>query len=173
MVTIATQSQHCNKLLYMVRYIGAFGIDFAHNVDNVKEGLNKVSEGLLQYGVTGFCPTLVSSSPDVYRKVSILDPRTIVQYNMCCIFSHQVLPEMGATTGAVNLGVHVEGPFISKSQFGAHDVRNLRTLEGVSHTLGDCHPRTFGSCTHSNLCFRVLKIWRRCTAVWTISRSSL
>lgn len=55
---------------------GGFGYDFANNVDNVEEGLKVVSEGLLQYGVTGFCPTLVSSSPDVYKKVSeIVRPR--------------------------------------------------------------------------------------------------
>lgn len=50
-------------------FIGGFGVDFANNIENIEEGLKIVSEGLLQYGVTGFCPTLVSSSPDVYRKV--------------------------------------------------------------------------------------------------------
>ena len=38
---------------------------------------------------------------------------------------------MGATRGAINLGVHVEGPFMSESRVGAHEVGNLRTLEGV------------------------------------------
>lgn len=50
-------------------FAGGFGVDFANNVDNVEKGLNMVSEGLLQYGVTGFCPTIVSSSREDYHKV--------------------------------------------------------------------------------------------------------
>lgn len=42
-----------------------------------------------------------------------------------------MLPKVGETTGAINLGVHVEGPFVNKSRVGAHEVGNLRTLEGV------------------------------------------
>lgn len=52
---------------------GAYGIDFADNeepVDVLQKNINKVAKGLLQYGCTAFCPTVVSSSAAVYEKVS-------------------------------------------------------------------------------------------------------
>ncbi|XKL64746.1 hypothetical protein PGB90_004832 [Kerria lacca] len=93
---------------------GGFGIDFSYNVNDVEKGLQTVSEGLLQYGITGFCPTLVSSSPDVYK---------------------EILPKMGCTSGAINLGTHVEGPFVNKARVGAHAISNLRTFDEGMKTV--------------------------------------
>lgn len=53
------------KYMYV---LGAFGIDFTHNCG---EGLEIVKKGLLQFGVTGFCPTIVSTNSSNYHKVSI------------------------------------------------------------------------------------------------------
>lgn len=50
-------------------YIGAFGIDFTHNSG---EGIEIVRKGLLQFGVTGFCPTIVSTTTSNYHIVGIL-----------------------------------------------------------------------------------------------------
>ena len=51
---------------------GAYGIDFA-DYEEPNEKLSKdidtVAKGLLQYGCTAFCPTVVSSDPAVYSKV--------------------------------------------------------------------------------------------------------
>ncbi|XP_065221555.1 N-acetylglucosamine-6-phosphate deacetylase [Planococcus citri] len=98
-----------------VQVNGGFGIDFSFNESNVEEGLNMVANGILQFGVTGFCPTLVSSHPDTYRKV---------------------LPRMGETTGAINLGIHLEGPFINADKVGAHAKGHLRNLSrGMNSVL--------------------------------------
>ncbi|KAF8978791.1 hypothetical protein BGZ46_006140 [Entomortierella lignicola] len=90
---------------------GAFGVDFSLPLDHDKyeKGVLKVSRGLLKYGTTSYCPTIVSSSASVYHKVlSHLKPRA-------------GSPETGATI----LGAHVEGPFINKARHGAHELEVL------------------------------------------------
>lgn len=51
---------------------GAFGIDFS-DYEGPEEKLAKdiatVANGLLQNGCTAFCPTVVTSAPEVYSKV--------------------------------------------------------------------------------------------------------
>lgn len=65
------------QLIYIYIYIymwssiaGAFGVDFSVETDDIKAGVCKVAKGLLSHGVTSFCPTVVTSLPDSYRKVS-------------------------------------------------------------------------------------------------------
>ena len=49
---------------------GAFGVDFSSlAADAVHDSLDNVSRGLLQHGVTAYCPTLVTSSRDYYHRV--------------------------------------------------------------------------------------------------------
>ena len=50
-------------------FSGAYGVDFSHDTDTVAEGVQKVAKGLLQYGVTSFCPTVVTSPKEDYQKV--------------------------------------------------------------------------------------------------------
>ena len=44
-------------------------MDFSVDTGNVAAGLCNVAGGILQHGVTSFCPTIVSSKPEVYQKV--------------------------------------------------------------------------------------------------------
>lgn len=98
--------------------LGGFGIDFTHNVDNVQNGINKVAKKLLEFGVTSFCPTLVTSPSETYYKI---------------------LPNMkkrnGGRHGAAVLGVHIEGPFISPSKKGAHPENYIRQFDKASISM--------------------------------------
>ncbi|KAI8074583.1 hypothetical protein BC940DRAFT_288591 [Gongronella butleri] len=95
---------------------GGYGIDFAdHDGSNekIQQDIDTVAQGLLQYGCTAFCPTVVSSDPKVYEKVlPLLNQR-----------------KGAATGGAEILGAHIEGPFISVEKKGAHDENVFRTAK--------------------------------------------
>jgi hypothetical protein len=62
---------HINVDIYCYFYSGAFGVDFSIDVDTIEEGLKKVAKGLLPHGVTSFCPTVISSKEEIYRKVKL------------------------------------------------------------------------------------------------------
>jgi hypothetical protein len=51
--------------------LGAFGVDFSVPSDHdiYEKDLLKVNRGLLKYGTTSYCPTIVSSSASVYHQV--------------------------------------------------------------------------------------------------------
>lgn len=104
-----------NHILLNGQFIkGGFGIDFSYDIHSVEKGINEVAKGLLTYGVTSFCPTLVTSPKETY---------------------HQVLPKIkkrqGGKDGATILGVHVEGPFINPSKKGAHPENFIVELDKV------------------------------------------
>lgn len=83
---------------------GAFGKDFTTEPGSAK----KVAQNLGQFGVTSFLPTIIST--ENYKKV---------------------VPDVkvGTTAGAEILGIHLEGPFLSKKYAGAHSVDLFRNCE--------------------------------------------
>lgn len=96
---------------------GAYGVDFTGDYINIEEGLRKVSKEILKQGVTSYCPTFVSSRPEVYSK----------------ILAHTKPRKGSAIHGAEILGAHLEGPFLSDQKYGAHDLTTLRTASnGIS-----------------------------------------
>ncbi len=94
---------------------GGFGIDFTNDTINIKENLNHVSFQLLKYGVTAYCPTIVSSRAEVYSKLIPQIKKTSTRTN--------------ENIGASILGIHLEGPFINIKKVGAHEPSSLSTLE--------------------------------------------
>ncbi|XP_035734323.1 N-acetylglucosamine-6-phosphate deacetylase-like isoform X1 [Vespa mandarinia] len=101
---------------------GGFGIDFSHNIENVEEGINKIAKNLLAYGVTSFCPTLVTSPSDTYYKVL-----------------SKIKKQNGGNHGATILGVHLEGPFISLDKKGAHPAKYIKNFEHGFKSLIDMY----------------------------------
>lgn len=79
-----------------------------------------VARALPRAGVTAFCPTLVTRSPDAYRRAA---------------------RALGATRwptdGARPLGTHIEGPFLNPDRAGAHRSTDMRTptAAGVDELL--------------------------------------
>ncbi|ORX93959.1 hypothetical protein K493DRAFT_315720 [Basidiobolus meristosporus CBS 931.73] len=102
---------------------GALGVDFTADREDLGEKLEKVAKGLLKWGCTSFCPTIVSSRPEIYSESMHLFARR----------------DGSVEHGASILGAHLEGPFISPSKFGAHEVQTLRTAPNGVADLFDCY----------------------------------
>jgi N-acetylglucosamine-6-phosphate deacetylase len=60
-------------------------VDFSHDSETIEEGLKVVAKGLLAYGTTSFCPTLVTSSPKYYHQAILLCAFVIYRK----IFNHE------------------------------------------------------------------------------------
>ncbi|ORY04896.1 putative N-acetylglucosamine-6-phosphate deacetylase [Basidiobolus meristosporus CBS 931.73] len=102
---------------------GAVGVDFTADCDMLAEGLDKVSKAILKWGCTAYCPTIVSSHPNVYSESM-----------------HLFAPRQGdVRNGAEILGAHLEGPFISPLKFGAHDVETLRVSPNGLSDFESCY----------------------------------
>lgn len=114
-----------------VQINGAFGFDFSHP-SITEEQVESVTHHLLASGVTGFCPTLVSSNPELYAQV---------MPTLRCVIRRQEERQKSdqPATGSLILGMHLEGPFISPERRGAHDVNVLRAPTDGVESLVQCY----------------------------------
>jgi N-acetylglucosamine-6-phosphate deacetylase len=85
---------------------GAFGLDFTATPAAIWE----VASKLLQYGVAGFLPTIITSPLETVEAAQeVINPG----------------PPPGFE-GAIPLGLHLEGPFLNPAKRGAHNPAHLR-----------------------------------------------
>ncbi|XP_028132205.2 N-acetylglucosamine-6-phosphate deacetylase [Diabrotica virgifera virgifera] len=102
---------------------GGFGYDFSYH-GHTEEAVKVVSKKLLQHGVTGYCPTVVTSPAYVYHDILTKIPKT-----------------KGGKDGAAVLGIHAEGPFMNKEKKGAHPEKYILphkgSLKQVKETYGE------------------------------------
>ncbi|KAM4812891.1 N-acetylglucosamine-6-phosphate deacetylase isoform X3 [Urocitellus parryii] len=124
---VADEQRDCGGYILAPGFIdvqinGGFGVDFSKITENVGSGVALVAQRILSHGVTSFCPTLVTSPPEIYHKALCPRGRTGEE----CVFSshHSLGP-----------GVHLEGPFISQEKRGAHPEAHLRSFE--AHAFHD------------------------------------
>ncbi|HVL25057.1 MAG TPA: N-acetylglucosamine-6-phosphate deacetylase [Thermomicrobiales bacterium] len=91
---------------------GAFGVEVGPNAADI----DAISVGLLATGVTAWLPTVVTAPADFYPPV------------------FAAWREIDTARGAVPLGWHLEGPFLSPEKKGAH---RLECIEAASDELFD------------------------------------
>ncbi len=91
---------------------GYLGVDFSSPVLEL-EDIFRVTEELRRAGTVGYCATIISSPPEVYRR------------NLPLISRAMDDPEVRGRL----LGIHLEGPYLSSSDGarGAHQSRWLRS----------------------------------------------
>lgn len=103
---------------------GAIGIDFScgDNGNSLTEGVSAVAAHVVKHGVTVFCPTVITSSRDVYSS---------------CLPHFK--PIVGGSAGANAIGLHLEGPCLNSKRNGAHDRTLLQAPASFRQVYG-CAP---------------------------------
>ncbi len=90
-----------------LQFNGGFGRDFTEDPESVWE----VGAQLPQFGTTAFLPTIISSPLDkVDRAIKVMKQGPPPGYS-----------------GAIPLGLHIEGPFLNPAKKGAHNPQYLQT----------------------------------------------
>ena len=94
---------------------GGGGVLF--NDDISIDALNKIAKAHLQYGTTSILPTLISSDvPVIEKAIAVVDDAIA-----------------NKTNGII--GIHIEGPFISKTKKGIHDESVFQSINNAAKAV--------------------------------------
>ncbi|KAL7621919.1 N-acetyl-glucosamine-6-phosphate deacetylase [Parahypoxylon ruwenzoriense] len=105
---------------------GAFGFNFSTFLDSAvyAKKVKELNKQLVKTGVTSYVPTVTSQRSELYKRVlPHLAPSGYLQM---------------AEDGSESLGAHCEGPFLSPTKNGIHNVDVLRKAETFAD-LEDCY----------------------------------
>ncbi|MBE9059575.1 N-acetylglucosamine-6-phosphate deacetylase [cf. Phormidesmis sp. LEGE 11477] len=120
---------------------GALGLAFPDLRVEQLDRLQDICNLLWQQGISGFCPTLVTTSLENFHS-SLKAIQTFQQHQqrLSSSLSSQKLPIQSATIqSATVLGAHLEGPFLNPAKKGAHPAKYLQplTLETLKRVAGE------------------------------------
>ncbi|ORY77341.1 carbohydrate esterase family 9 protein [Protomyces lactucae-debilis] len=105
---------------------GAWDFDFCTYSEDYKDKLEDVCRRLPAHGVTAFCPTLITSTAEIYKQVvPLLAPRQVAK-------------------GAQILGAHLEGPYLSPEKHGIH---NPDWMKQASTSMEETYGKDYSSST--------------------------
>ncbi|KAI1487600.1 N-acetylglucosamine-6-phosphate deacetylase [Biscogniauxia mediterranea] len=105
---------------------GAFGFNFSTLLEPAAyaKKVREINKKLVRTGVTSYIPTITSQLDEIYKRaLPHLGPSGYLQV---------------AEDGAESLGAHVEGPFLSPTKNGVHNVDVLRQANSFED-LEDCY----------------------------------
>ncbi|XP_064448440.1 3-phosphoinositide-dependent protein kinase 1 isoform X4 [Mirounga angustirostris] len=85
---VADEQRDCGGCILAPGFIdvqinGGFGVDFSQATEDVGSGVALVARRILSHGVTSFCPTLVTSPPEVYHKYDTVPIQSSVVLCAC------------------------------------------------------------------------------------------
>ena len=60
------------NIINLFSCLGGYGYDFSSDISKLSEGIEVVRDKLVSTGVTSFCPTIVTSPADDYKKVKLI-----------------------------------------------------------------------------------------------------
>ncbi len=148
---------------------GALGLAFPDLRSQHFEQLQRICDWLWQQGIDGFCPTLVTTSPENFRGAL----GAIAKFQQ----------QQRQPNSAKILGVHLEGPFLNRAKRGAHpeDFLQPLTLENIKTLMGEftdivrivtlapeCEIASDGNCVDSS---PVIKWLTNCNIVVSLGHS--
>ncbi|KAJ4400762.1 N-acetyl-glucosamine-6-phosphate deacetylase [Neurospora sp. IMI 360204] len=142
-VTIDLHNRILSPGLIDCQLNGAFGFNFSSftSPEYIKN-IHTLNTKLIRTGITSYLPTLTSQTPELYHSTlphlgplrPIPTPLTYTSSSTSTASTNEETDRTRTLTlirnphhGSESLGAHVEGPFLSPSQHGIHDLSVLRS----------------------------------------------